>query len=225
MDAQGPEAVRRFVAKANATFVNVVDSADGLWDLYGFEVIPNGYYVDERGYVRYLKVGGFEIREPTTAKILDDLLAEKWPKKPVKVPDKPKLSAKKEIVQLTKQLKVSSRGVEKRLHLAELLVETGQYRKAGKEYDVILAHHPKQVKALFGRGVVYRREKKTDKALACWRKAYTLDPGNWVIRKQIWALEHPEQFYPAINYNWQQEQIRREEMQADAGEKAKAQRK
>ena len=225
MDAQGPKVVRPFVAKANATFVTVVDSADGLWDLYGFDVIPNGYYIDERGYIRYLKVGGFDVREPTTTKILADLLAEKWGKKPIRVSDKPRLSAKKEIVQLTKQLKVSSRGVEKRLHLAELLVETEQYKKAGKEYDTILAQHPRQVRALFGRGVVYHREKKTDKALECWRRAYALDTGNWIIRKQIWAVEHPEQFYPAINYNWQQEQIRREEMQAAAQEKAKAQRR
>jgi peroxiredoxin len=223
MDALGYGVVRPFVEKARATFPTVVDSADGLWDLYGFEIIPNGYYVDERGYIRYLKVGGFDVREATTVKILDDLLSEKWPKKPVRVSERPKISAKMEIIGLAKQVKVKSRGVEKRLRLAELLVQTAQYKRAAKEYDTLLAQHPKQVRALFGRGVVCHRERKTQRALEYWRRAYALDTGNWIIRKQIWALEHPEQFYPTVNYVWQQEQIRREELQATIAEKANAQ--
>jgi peroxiredoxin len=225
MDAQGPDVVRPFTEKANATFTTVVDSADGLWDIYGFDLIPNGYYIDERGHVRFLKVGGFDVRDVTTLKIVEDLLAEKWGKKPVKVVEKRKLSLRQEIAELTNQLKAPSRGTDKRFRLAELLVETGQYKKAGKEYDTLLAHHPKHVKALFGRGVVYSREKKTDQALECWRKAHGLDPGNWVIRKQIWAVEHPEHFYPTIDYAWQREQIRREELQSAVEEKAKVQRK
>ena len=38
----------------------------------------------------------------------------------------------------------------------------------------------------------------------------TLDPGNWIIHKQIWAIEHPEQFYPAINPQWQRERLQEE---------------
>jgi len=81
MDAQGPDVVRPFTEKAKATFTTVVDSADALWDLYGFDLIPNGYYIDERGCVRFLKVGGFDVRDVTTLKIVEDLLAEKWGKK------------------------------------------------------------------------------------------------------------------------------------------------
>jgi peroxiredoxin len=223
MDALGARVVRPFVERAGVTFPTLVDSADGLWDLYGFEVIPNGYYVDERGCIRYLKVGGFDVRDATTAKILDDLLSEKWPKKHLRIAERPQVSAKKEIAELNKQLKSKSRGVEKRLRLAELLVQTGQHKKAAKEYDTVLAQHPKQVRALFGRGVVWHRERRPQKALEFWRRAYALDTGNWVIRKQIWALEYPEQFYPSVNYIWQQEQIRREELQAIAAEKAQAQ--
>jgi peroxiredoxin len=225
MDAQGPDVVRPFIEKANATFTTVVDSADCLWDLYGFDLIPNGYYIDERGHIRFLKVGGFEVRDVTTLKIVEDLLAEKWGKKALKVVEKPKLSPRQEIAELTSQLKASSRGADKRFRLAELLVEAGQYKKAAKEYDALLAQHPKHVKALFGRGVVYSRERKIDQALESWRKAHALDPGNWIIRKQIWALEHPEQFYPVIDYPWQREQIRREEIQSAVEEKAKVQHK
>jgi peroxiredoxin len=223
MDALGANVVRPFVESSHVTFPTVVDSADGLWDLYGFEVLPNGYYVDERGYIRYLKVGGFDVREATTAKILDDLLSEKWPKKPIRVLEKPKVPLKKEIAELSRRLKGKPRGVEKHLRLAELLIKSGQIKKAAKVYDTVLDQHPKQVLALFGRGVVCHRERKLHKALEYWKKAYALDTGNWVIRKQIWALEHPEQFYPTVNYTWQQEQIRREELQAIAAEKAQAQ--
>ncbi len=229
MDGQGVEFVRPFVEQARASFLTVVDSADGLWDLYGFDLIPNGYYIDERGCIRYLKVGGFDIRESINARIVEDLLSEKWSKKPLRFSEKPKLTFKKEIAELTQQLKSISRGVEKRLRLADLLVKTGHFRKAGREYDAVLAQHPKQARALFGRGVVYHREQKISQALECWKKAFAVEPTNWVVRKQIWALEFPDRFYPRIHYDWQSEQIRREELQAAESEKtkekAKAQRK
>ena len=37
-----------------------------------------------------------------------------------------------------------------------------------------------------------------------------LAPDNFIIRKQIWAVEHPEKFYQGeIDYDWQQEQLER----------------
>ena len=47
-------------------------------------------------------------------------------------------------------------------------------------------------------------------AIAAWRDALTADPNNFVIRKQIWAAEHPEHFYPTIDFAWQKEQLARE---------------
>lgn len=33
---------------------------------------------------------------------------------------------------------------------------------------------------------------------------WKLDQDNWIIRKQIWALEHPEKFYKGkVDYDWQ----------------------
>jgi len=47
-----------------------------------------------------------------------------------------------------------------------------------------------------------------DAAAAEWRKGEESDPDNWLIRKQIWALEHPDRFYSGfVDYNWQKEQI------------------
>lgn len=231
MDGQGPDVVRPFVEQSGVTFPIAVDVVDCLWDSYGFDHVPNGYYVDERGIVRYLKLGGFDIRETLNAKIIEDLITEKWSKKPLRFAEKPKVNFKKEIADLSQQLKSVTRGVEKRLRLADLLVKTGQYRRAAREYDTVLAQQPKNARALFGRGVVYHREGKSPQTLQSWKKAFASEPANWVIRKQIWALEFPERFYPRIHREWQGEQVRREEIQQAEEEKArlrlkaKAQRK
>ncbi len=50
-------------------------------------------------------------------------------------------------------------------------------------------------------------------AVTEWRSALRLDPENFVIRKQIWAAEHPEKFHPTIDAGWQAEQLRREREQ------------
>jgi hypothetical protein len=54
---------------------------------------------------------------------------------------------------------------------------------------------------------------RTDDAVAAWREALRIDPGNFTIRKQIWVAEHPEKFYPTIDFDWQQEQLARERAQ------------
>ena len=48
---------------------------------------------------------------------------------------------------------------------------------------------------------------RTEEAVAAWREALRLDPENFTIRKQIWAVEHPEKFFPTIDFAWQQEQL------------------
>ena len=43
------------------------------------------------------------------------------------------------------------------------------------------------------------------------------DAQNWLIRKQLWAIEHPEAFYDGyVDYAWQKQQIEKENAEADA---------
>jgi tetratricopeptide (TPR) repeat protein len=49
-----------------------------------------------------------------------------------------------------------------------------------------------------------------EEALAEWQAALRLDPGNLVIRKQIWAVRYPERFHPVIDWAWQKDQLARE---------------
>jgi hypothetical protein len=65
--------------------------------------------------------------------------------------------------------------------------------------------------ALFARGAAALAAGHRDDALVLWRRARALDPGNFVIRKQIWAVEHPEKFYPQIDLAWQKELLARGE--------------
>lgn len=58
-----------------------------------------------------------------------------------------------------------------------------------------------QGQRLYERGLI-------DEALGHWRAAVVMDPGNFNIRKQIWAIENPERFYAdRVDYAWQQEQL------------------
>jgi hypothetical protein len=63
---------------------------------------------------------------------------------------------------------------------------------------------------LFAEGVGCYTRGSSDEAVAHWREALQLDPDNFLIRSQIWVLEHPERFYPAVDREWQELQLVKE---------------
>ena len=61
---------------------------------------------------------------------------------------------------------------------------------------------------LFREGMQLYRQGKVDDAIALWRRGVELEPDNYIIRKQIWALQNPEKFYDGkIDFDWQDEQL------------------
>ena len=65
-----------------------------------------------------------------------------------------------------------------------------------------------QTYKLFQTGISLLDNGKRDEAISTWRKALHLDPQNWIIRKQIWAVENPDKFYQAnVDYQWQKQQL------------------
>ena len=59
--------------------------------------------------------------------------------------------------------------------------------------------------------VLLEKGKRVD-AITELKRAFRLDPQNWIIRKQLWAIEHPEAFYEGdVDYGWQKEQQARED--------------
>lgn len=67
-----------------------------------------------------------------------------------------------------------------------------------------------QVLELFAQGSSLFAAGSHSEAISVWREALELDPDNFVIRSQIWAVEHPERFYPIVDRDWQALQLLKE---------------
>jgi tetratricopeptide (TPR) repeat protein len=66
--------------------------------------------------------------------------------------------------------------------------------------------------ARFQLAVVFLGQGKREEAVAEMKRAFRLDPENWLIRKQLWAVEHPEAFYSGpVDYDWQKRQRQQED--------------
>lgn len=60
----------------------------------------------------------------------------------------------------------------------------------------------------FQEGLELYRAGRSSEAMAKWREGVRSSPENWIIRKQIWAVEHPDRFYGrSVDYDWQREQV------------------
>ncbi len=215
MDAQGAEVVRRFTEGAGATFTTTVDRAQGLWELYGFDVVPNGFFVDERGVLRYLKIGGFDARDAEDVGAIEALLARpaSGEAEASAAPAKFRTVADA-LREAGDAAKRDPDNLDRLLTLAERRVEAREYAAARRDFEAALAKQ-QSARALVGLAAVYLDLGERAKALEALRQARALQPDNWIIRKQIWAVEHPEEFYPAIHTDWQKKRIEQE----DAGRK------
>ncbi|WP_243449961.1 tetratricopeptide repeat protein [Neobacillus terrae] len=65
----------------------------------------------------------------------------------------------------------------------------------------------------FKLGMEYLNNGKKEEALKELDEALLLDTDNFLIRKQRWYIRYPEKFSPAIDIEWQQEQIKKEKKQ------------
>ena len=60
---------------------------------------------------------------------------------------------------------------------------------------------------LFAEGVIAYHAGDRERALELWRDGLQHDPDNFIIRSQIWTLEHPEHFWPEVDRAWQEQQL------------------
>jgi hypothetical protein len=59
--------------------------------------------------------------------------------------------------------------------------------------------------------VLLSRDKR-EEAVEQLRQAVVCDPDNWLIRKQMWAIETPSAFYDGpVDYDWQNRQKQQEQ--------------
>ena len=210
MDTQGAEVARRFTESSGVTFPSAVDRAQGLWDLYGFPVVPNGFFVDEQGILRYVKIGDFDARNPADAAAIERLLAAPSHQLAAQPRSDYTHPLREALHQAEEAAKHDPKNMDLRLTLAERLVESRQDNRGRREFQSVLEKNPRSTRALVGLATAYLDLGQKDKALSALQQASKLDPDNWIIHKQIWAIEHPEQFYPAINPQWQRERLKEE---------------
>ncbi len=68
-----------------------------------------------------------------------------------------------------------------------------------------------EANARFQLGLTLLEIGKKAEAMTEWRKALALDLKNWIIHKQIWAVENPDKFYDGnVDYGWQKAQLEAE---------------
>ena len=98
----------------------------------------------------------------------------------------------------------------RRRETAEVLERwlSGQSPEQEEESAAGLGVEHSEANALFREGLDHYRDGRTGEALALWRRGLEMSPDNYLIRKQIWAVESPERFYRGdVDYDWQREQI------------------
>jgi tetratricopeptide (TPR) repeat protein len=67
--------------------------------------------------------------------------------------------------------------------------------------------HPEALE-FYDRGLALYRQGRVQEAVALWRRVIDIEPDNFIVRKQVWAVEHPEKFYDgAVDFAWQREQM------------------
>ena len=63
---------------------------------------------------------------------------------------------------------------------------------------------------LFASGVRFYEQGDPAAAVSIWRRALEIDPANFLVRSQIWVVEHPAHFYPVVDRAWQERQLMKE---------------
>ncbi len=203
MDAGGISACKPLYEGAKATYVGLVDPKGSLSEAFGFKVIPNGFLIDEAGVLRAQKIGGFEVSSPATIKMVEDFLA--LPKAEPGAPPAPLPT-----LQELKERAGSDASPVNRLAYGKALLGEQSAKDALPHLEAAATGLPKSWPAQFALGsCLLALDRKLD-AAAQLKKALKLDPENYVIRKQIWLIEHPEKFHPTIDWGWQREQLKKE---------------
>ena len=121
----------------------------------------------------------------------------------------PQLSAAVTRADLEKRLAATPDDWNSRLALARIFDDEGQAASAVSQLEAATKLRPRDSSIAFAWGLVLLHHGEKDAALVKWKQARDLDPENWRIRKQIWAIEHPEKFYTrdSPDFGWQNEEL------------------
>jgi tetratricopeptide (TPR) repeat protein len=189
-------------------FATVVDSAGLLGRMFDFDVVPNGLFVDEQGVLRFIHIGGFDIRRPEVGPQVDALLATDFSH--LAQPARLLSQEAADVEVLRVELVGDPNNAGLHFALGDALLRDGRLADAEAALHRAAELDVTDWSARFALGTAQYQQDRTEEALASWRAALALDPPNFTVRKQIWMVEHPEKFYPTIDFGWQKEQLERE---------------
>ncbi len=198
MDIQGADVARPYVEKAGVTYTALVDENNILGELFGVGYVPLHYIIDEFGIYR--------MKERDPEKITDFLNSEKVNMELViKADPAPSMY---DVDRLRAMVANHQDNATAHLMLGDALVQQERYAEGIAEYRKAVELDPESAEGPFRIGRALLRQDKKDEALVELKKAAKLDDGNWIVRKQIWAIEHPEKFYEgSVDYDWQKTQV------------------
>jgi tetratricopeptide (TPR) repeat protein len=199
-----PERPRPYAEPHAETFRTVVDSAGALGRLFDFDVVPNGIFLDEQGIIRFLHIGGFDVRRPEMVRQVEALLAADFA-----ASEAPLLVQQEALDLELLRAEVAAQPDNASLHFAlgDALLREGRAGEAETWFSTAATLDPSDWSACFGLGTALYQQGRVEEALTNWKAARELDPDNFTVRKQIWMVEHPERFYPTIDSAWQKEQL------------------
>jgi tetratricopeptide (TPR) repeat protein len=205
VDVQGASVVKPYVEKAGVKFAVGVDTADVLGQAFGLKAIPVSIFVDEVGIVR---LRGDGPSKELLAQI-EELLRERVT---TLRGTAPQLATAVSTDELERKVAASADDWKLRLALARAYADAGRSDEAVTHLEVAAKIQPGESSVSFVWGLVVFQQGQKDAALPKLKQACDLDPDNWRIRKQIWAIENPDKFYSgkSPDYGWQSEQLKKE---------------
>lgn len=202
MDVQGAELARPYVEIAKAEYANLVDAENILGHLIGFKAVPNTILIDEAG--RYQGMVS-----PDEAKAWAAAERSDAPSSSIQASSSANGAGRiRALEALSDWL---PRDADVQADLAESYQAAGRAEAAEAAYRRALMLGASDAPTHFRYGRLLLSLGRKDEGVASLRRALAVDPGNYVIRKQIWALENPGRFYDGgIDWDWQKEQSQRE---------------
>lgn len=180
-----------------------MDSDSRLGLAWGFEVVPAVFMLDENG-VEVDRALGFDIRRPGSAARLEAFLTR--PTAAVGAGQAPESTAAAAERRLASLPPSATRLCDRAMALLSL----DRPAEAAALLEESLVRRNWDTKAWLAYASAQLRLGEKAKALDALRIALRLKPTDYLIRKQIWVIEHPEKFYPEIDWGWQREQMQRE---------------
>ncbi len=196
---------RPYVEKFGATFPVVVDTADVFGQAFGLTIIPESFLVDEVGIIRLHGNG------PTPALLeqIEAVLKEPASNVRAELPQSPAARSKTDLENAVAR---APEDWKARTALAQLYADEGKFAQAVRHLEAAAKAQPAEASVQFTWGLVLWREGQKEAALVKLKQARDLAPNNWRMRKQIWAIEHPDKFYTSDSpdYGWQKEELERE---------------